>query len=257
MRFVLPASDPDGNVLRYLSDGLPVGATLHEDTGQFHWIPAAGQVGLFSIPVRVLDDGRPPLEVSDVLRVAVSPLDGCVMPDCDPAVGCSSPLPDVDEHCCLQDPLPRVFEPASTCTGTPTLYLGRNSLGFGRLQNCDEFRVRDFSQGGAAVLFHLEVRCMNTSDPVVVRSVMDSTSRFLFEDERTLELDEREDGFAEYRFLRISLAGRGPFSDLEGQEANLSVTLIDADGLTARETVRLRLTFDRIPDLPEADEVDF
>ena len=252
IRFVVPASDPDGDPLHYRCDELPAGATLDEGTGEFHWIPTEQQVGLLSLPFTVTDEGRPALDVSDFLLFTVRPLDGCAIPDCDPPLGCSSSLPDVDVHCCGSDPLPRVFEPATECAGKPTLFLGRNAVGFGRLQNCDPFRVRNFSQSGAAVVFNLETRCMNTSAPILVHSVMDSTNRFLFEDERYLEFDARDDGFAEFRFLQLAVDGPGPFFNLEGQEANLSVTLVDADGATVREEVRLRLTFTPVPDLPEA-----
>lgn len=252
IRFIVPASDPDGDSLRYRSDDLPSGATLDETTGEFHWVPAEPQVGVVSVPISVTDDGRPPLGASDFLLFAVHPLDGCAILDCDPVAGCSASLPDADVHCCIAGTLPRVFEPPAECPNTPTLFLGRNAVGFGPLQNCDELRVRNFSQGGAAVLLNLQARCLDATAPILVHSVMDSTTRFLFEDSRLLQFRTRDDGFAEYKFLQLAVEGFGPFDDLQGQEANLSVTLTDADGTTAREEVRLRLTFTPIPDLPEA-----
>lgn len=252
VRFIVRASDPDGDSLRYRSDDLPAGATLDEGTGEFYWIPTEHQVGLISVPFVVTDDGRPALEARRSLLFAVHPLDGCVVPDCDPVAGCSSTLPDAGERCCVSDPLPRVFDPPADCGDTATLFLGRNAVGFGRLQNCDEFRLRNFSQGGAAVVFNVEAKCLDTAAPILVHSVMGSATRFLFEDQRTLRFKMRDDGFAEYKFLQLPVQGLGPFNDLQGQEANLSVTLTDVDGTTAREEIRLRLTFTPIPDLPEA-----
>ena len=51
--FRVRADDFDGLPLTYLSTLLPGGATLHRETGEFHWTPTYFQAGVFDIPFSV------------------------------------------------------------------------------------------------------------------------------------------------------------------------------------------------------------
>jgi Putative Ig domain len=56
VRFVLPAQDPDiGTTLTYQAIGLPAGATFNSQTGEFRWVPTAGQLGDYPISFSVSD----------------------------------------------------------------------------------------------------------------------------------------------------------------------------------------------------------
>jgi len=70
---------------------------------------------------------------------------------------------------------------------------------------------------------------------------------------RPFSLSADPDGFARQRGLRFSVDGAGPYTDLQGAEGNLTVTLTDADDNEVTERVRVRLTFTPRPDLPDVD----
>ena len=84
---------------------------------------------------------------------------------------------------------------------------------------------------------------------------METDQRLLFDVEvPALMLRTEDDGFARRRLLSVSIDdGGGPLFDLEGAEANLTVEVIDSEGISVTESLRLRLTFDPLstPDLPD------
>jgi hypothetical protein len=91
---------------------------------------------------------------------------------------------------------------------------------------------------------------------VRIHARMESNGQFhqlLFDAETNKFLDPDPSGFLLQRGLRFGISGAGPFFDLEGAEANLTVTLTDSDGVAVTEEVRLRLTFTPRADLPDVD----
>jgi hypothetical protein len=71
--FSLSGSDPDGDALEYLADGLPSGATLSSTTGAFSWTPAGGQAGSYAVTFTV-SDGR--ATDSETITIAVEAVAG-------------------------------------------------------------------------------------------------------------------------------------------------------------------------------------
>jgi uncharacterized delta-60 repeat protein len=67
------ATDPDGDGLTFTLDvGAPAGATINAQTGEFSFTTTAGQSGqVFSITVRVTDDGQPALFDTDTFTITV------------------------------------------------------------------------------------------------------------------------------------------------------------------------------------------
>jgi len=256
----LGVTDPDGQTVTCTAtDPLPAGAALDEPGGLLTWTPTVEQLGPFSLPFSCADDATPPESVDTELTVKVSPRDSCAIPSCDPALGCTAALPGLSENCCTAEPVPRVAEPSAGCPHGRVLFVGQNADldSFGRLQNCDTMRVRNFAQSGAELQFHVEVRCVNLLNRVRVRARMESNAEFhpiLFDVEtRPFFLAEDPDGFARQRGLRFSIGGGGPFFDLQDAEANLTVTLIDSDNVSVTERVRVRLGFTPQPDRPDVD----
>jgi len=65
-------------------------------------------------------------------------------------------------------------------------------------------------------------------------------------------LQMRDNGYAQMLGLQFPVSSPGPFFDIEGAEANLSVTATDIDFNAVAEHLRVVLTFDVLNDLPEA-----
>ena len=262
----ITATDPEGSSVQCTPDGLPVGASFDTQGDVLDWTPTSDQLGPFYLPFLCSDDAVPPASAAGQLTFAVEPLDGCAMPICDPATGCISTLPPPGQFCCAGGPAARVAEPAADCPAGRVLYAGRNTKsGFGRLQNCDVLPMKNFQQSGAEVDFHIEARCMNTLNRVTLRARLDSSSTkhaTVFNVQQPpffLDTEGTPNGFATRYNLRFGVNGNGPFTDLEGTEANLTLTLTDADGATVTDQVRLRLTFTppaMVPDLPDVDPTD-
>jgi hypothetical protein len=248
----LAASDPDRSPLTFSASDLPSGASLESAEGVFRWQPAAQQLGPFYVPVTVNDDGAPPLAATGQLTFKVQPPDACVEAICDPGSGCQSTLLPVEQACCAATSAERVAEPAAGCPQGRVLFVGRNlESGFGRMQNCDRFRVINFGQIGATVRFHVEARCLNTHGPVLLQSRLATAQRILFEADQDVNLNERDDGFAQRLGVAYPVLGPGPFFEFEGADANLAVTLTDVDGVVVSTQLRLVLTFSAIDDLPD------
>ena len=75
LSFTAIASDVDlpANGLTFsLDSGAPVGATIDPISGVFGWTPTEVQSGVFSITIRVTDDGTPALDDSETIEVTVS-----------------------------------------------------------------------------------------------------------------------------------------------------------------------------------------
>ncbi len=191
------ASDPDGHELAYAAASLPDGAELDSATGELRWTPTAEQLGPHWVPFAITDDGVPPAMVEGVLILRIAPLDSCNTPDCDPATGCEEVVTPIDTPCCVEEPTVRVAEPTAGCPEGRVLYAGRNSRGFGRLQNCDWLRVEPFGQGGHTVRLNAEFRCVNVDEPVSIRWRLETADWVLFDSESARMAQVRADGFAQ------------------------------------------------------------
>jgi len=251
------ASDPDGDALSYAADALPDGAQLDSASGVFSWTPAADQLGPFYVPFNVSDSGLPTQSVSGQLVFAVAPPDACRTISCDPASGCTSTLPLPALSCCNGVALTRVAEPVSDCPGARVVFAGRNSSGFGKLQDCDQLPLVNFAQMGANLRINVETRCLRTDDaPVTVHARLESASllhSLVTDDDATVNMVPGPAGYAQrlQQGVQVKVRGGGPYFDLEGVEANLTVTVTDFDGVSATQSVRVLLTFVPQADLPE------
>ena len=116
------------------------------------------------------------------------------------------------------------------------MFVGRNSVGFGKLQNCDSLHLQNFGQTSATMRFNVETRCMRTDDaPVAVRARLESASPIrplAVDDGATVNMQPGPDGYAQQlqQGVQLPVNGGGPYFDLEGAEANLTVTVTDFDG---------------------------
>ena len=75
--FTATATDPDvpSNVLTFSLEGtVPAGASIDSTTGFFSWTPSAGQEGLYTLTVRVTDNGTPNLFAQRAFTVQVNPI---------------------------------------------------------------------------------------------------------------------------------------------------------------------------------------
>ena len=245
------ASDPEGGALQFAAAALPVNAELDPVSGVLSWTPTGDQVGAYTIPVSVMDSGDPPAVTSVNVPIQVTPLDACVSPNCDPATGCQSTLVDVNTMCCSAPPTVRVGEPPADCPQAAVLAIGRNAVGFGKIENCDQLRVTNNGQIGAVLRFNLEARCVRIDAPATVHVQMETKDRLVFDTDLVVNLTAGDDGYAVRQALQVTVIGPGPFLNLEGAEANFNVTLTDGDGVVVSHSVRPVLTFSQLDDLPE------
>lgn len=249
----IDAADTDGDGLRYTATSLPDGATLDEHTGIVSWTPTAQQFGTFYVVVTVTDNGGPPQSTDGLLTFKVSPQDSCRQIACNPATGCESTPIALSQPCCTDLP-PRVAEPVVPCPGGRALFVGRNtSLGIGRLQDCDILPVINSAQSSAVVRLNIEARCVNASTPVTVHARMVTQSRLVFDSAVPVILDPSADGYLQRIPLPFPVQTGGPFFDLDGADADLTVTMTDADGVSIITHVRPTLTFIRQDDLTDLD----
>ena len=243
--------------MTYAADTLPDGSQLDAATGLFSWTPSSDQLGPSYVPFTVSDADVPPQSVQGQLVFKVLPSDPCTVPTCDPAGGCQSALVPPTSSCCAGVTLPRVAEPVSDCPGARVVFVGRNSSGFGKLQNCDLVRIVNFGQSTAKLRLNVETRCMRSDDaPLTVRVRLESSSPsrpVVTDDTAFLNMQPGSDGYAQRLQLgaQYPVLGGGPFFDLEGAEANLTVTVTDFDNLSVTQSLRVVLTFLPVDDLPE------
>jgi autotransporter-associated beta strand protein len=75
VQFTVLGSDPDSlQTIRYTLDSAPAGAGINASTGVFSWTPAPGQVGVFSVTVRVTDNGTPAMSATQTFKITVDDL---------------------------------------------------------------------------------------------------------------------------------------------------------------------------------------
>ncbi len=252
--YQIDADDPDGDNLTFEADDLPEGAVLDGASGVLSWTPREDQAGAYEITVRCLDGRGGSDEGTLPLRVLV--LDSCARDVvCDAASGCEVGLPAIAESCCAGEPEVRVPEPAAECMPGLVLHAGRNQRGFGRMQNCDLLQVRPFGQGSANIRFNVEARCVSTTKVATLNARLETADRLIFDRNTFILLDEREDGFSQELALFYQLNALDP-ADIEGREAQLTLQLLDGDGVMVERALRVVLTSSTLGDLPDPDRED-
>jgi hypothetical protein len=253
IRIAIGASDPEGDALRYRAESLPAGAAFDAESGLFTWTPGEEQLGPFYVPFTVADDGVPPAAAEGILAFKVQAPDPCTVPVCDPATGCDVEGLPIEQDCCLEAPGARVAEPIAGCPEGRVLFLGRNRRGFGRLQSCDRMPIVFFAQGGIMLRLNIEARCVNAAGLASLAVELRTWKDVLIDTEEPLFLTPRQDGFAQSLSRFFQLDPFVLFGDIDNHEALLTVTLRDADGTVVATALRVILTFDDPPDLPEPD----
>jgi len=247
--YQIDAVDPEGGGVTFDAAALPDGASLSE-SGLFSWTPTAGQIGAYQVEFECSDaEGT---TVEGMLPIRITELDACTVVDCDPATGCGSDMLSIDQNCCAEGPVERVAEPAADCPGGLVLYAGRNDAGFGRMQNCDTLQMEPGGQGGAHVRFHVEARCVNPDRLARISARMETAEVVLFDRNSFFNLHQRADGYAEETGLLYQLEVPAPAA-LVGEEAQLSLVLIDSDELRVETSLRVVLATGVQEDLPDLD----
>ena len=250
VRLPVPVRDPEGHPLLYSATDLPDGCNLDGQSGILSWIPDDTQLGPSYVPFTATDDGDPPLLTNGLLTFKVSALDSCTEPSCDPAEGCRGMLKPLGSPCCANGPVDRVAEPEAGCPEGRIMFVGRNTIGFGRLQNCDQIRLIGLSQAGIVVRINVEARCMPERRPILLNARLRTTSLLLTNQSQEVLLQPRGDGFAQRLVVSLPIQNSTPV--LEGAEADLSVTLTDPeDGTSVAENLRVVLTHERLNNLPD------
>jgi hypothetical protein len=253
IHLALGVIDPEGGAVRCIAPNPPEGAALDAETAVFTWTPREDQLGPFHVPFSCSDQAEPPAVTNGVLLFKVEPPDLCAEPVCNAQSGCEISLPPLTEMCCEDEPSVRVAEPEADCPVGSILFVGRNLEGFGRLQNCDRMRIDNFAQVGATAFFHLQTRCIDFEQAVLVHARMETASRgVVFDQMRRVDLIDSNDGFAGQRFVDFPI-DNPPYFDLQDAEADLHVVVRDVRGMEVSQSLRLKLTFTPIPDLPEAN----
>jgi autotransporter-associated beta strand protein len=75
LQFTVTGSDPDTlQTLSYSLDAAPAGASINPSTGVFSWTPAPGQIGVYSVTVRVTDNGTPNMSATQTFKITVDDL---------------------------------------------------------------------------------------------------------------------------------------------------------------------------------------
>jgi hypothetical protein len=243
----IEAEDPEGDALLYEGIDLPAGATCEHETGVLSWMPSPEQLGPFYLSFAVSDAAAPPNRVTGQVTIHVLPLDACTVPVCQPALGCESVLVPITEDCC-GDPGARVADPEAGCPDGRVLHVGRNLAGaptIGRLVNCDRLRLIPLGQGGHETRLNLEARCLNP-EQVTIRARLLNAATTFFDETAVRRFEQAANGYVQVRGLRFG--AEGFFA--EGQEAQLSVTVIDSDLVVLEKHLRVIMTRDPVPDLP-------
>lgn len=249
----LAAVDPDGDPLTCTAESLLAGMALGDDR-VLRWTPAADQLGPLSVAVACLDDADPPLAAAGTLDFRIATADACTTPVCDPAAGCIARLPPLERTCCAGPVAERLAEAPVHCPSGRLLQIGRNTIGFGRLHNCDVLRFRQRAQSDAELRFHVRVSCVNALNRVTIGARLESPIGGVVVDAGggVFLPAEPINGFYERRNFSLPFAIRGPFFDIENTEATLTVTATDSDGVVASETIRVILSSSPdLPDLPD------
>ncbi|MDX2170776.1 MAG: hypothetical protein SF182_27140 [Deltaproteobacteria bacterium] len=248
----LGALDPEGGAVTCSAADLADGMRLDPDN-VLRWTPRADQLGPFTLPITCRDGASPPGETDGALALHVAADDACVTPTCDAATGCTARLGPTAVDCCAAHP-PRVAAYPPVCPLGRAVEVGRNSAGFGRLQNCDVLRIRTFQQAGADVALHLRVACFTPGSRISLTVRLTAGTRGTVLDGTTsVTLPETAvDGYLEKRALRFAVLGAGPYFDLEGAEGNLTVTARDPNSdVTVSRSLRVVLTMGAVSEIPD------
>lgn len=247
----LPVEDPERAALDCVASDLPTGAVIDAGSDALRWTPGVDQLGSFYVPFECTDPGA--LRAEGEIVIHVSPLEQCAVLDCVPASGCATTLAELTPPCCTEIPTISVPEPDADCPEGRIMAVGRNTDGtFGRVRNCDYLRMFVQSQsGGGTLRFNVEMRCLRTSTPLIIHTRLETASRGVFlEDSRSgVFFRRRADGYYERLAHQVEIPD-APYFDLEDGEANLHVTIEDADRETVTQSLRVRLTSTPLPELP-------
>jgi hypothetical protein len=246
------ARDPEGSAVTCSAEALADGMSLDADN-VLRWTPRADQLGPFTLPLTCRDTASPPAETAGALALQVTADDACTTPTCDAATGCTARLSATAVDCCDEHP-PRVAAYPAVCPLGRAVEVGRNFLGFGRLQNCDALRIRTFQQSGAELLLHLRVACFTPGSRIsVVVQLRGGTRGTVVDSTLGVTLPDTEvDGYLEKRALRFRIEGGGPYFDLEGAEGNLTVTARDATSdVTVSRSIRVVMTMGAVSEIPD------
>ncbi len=253
--------DPEGDSLSYEVVFGPRTMVLRSGDGftRLFWLPMASDLGAQFVRVRATEIEQRGRSVDADFLFDVRWATGCESVRCQPNQGCTASLAPLGHRCCDEEPRwPRPSLAKLPCPQGRGLWVGRNlGDGFGTIGNCDRFKVINFGQIGAVVRLNLAVRCLDTSEPLELRAEMRTAERELFSAARAMvRVKEGEDGFARRFALAFPVRGPGPFFEFEDAEAELSLAVKDAAGQTLETKLRLLLTFDELPDLPDPPLVE-
>lgn len=250
------AIDPDDDTLSFSSPDLPAGAVLDAITGQLNWTPTQEQIGSYSITLIADDDGIPTKSALTNYAIQVQPPNSCVVSDCSPERGCDDTPLGLETLCCDAEPLHRIAVADVECPQGRLLRIGRNRIGFGRIQSCDLLQMIPFAQSGASLRFHVETRCLKTTSPIQVSVHLEVDGEVLVDDSETAVFQQRDDGIAQALGLFQDFSDTLDIQVLRGREAQFSVTATDVDGASATETLRVVLVTEEVADLPNPDRPD-
>jgi len=249
--FQIDAFDPNGGDVTFAAVTLPDGASL-DTAGRFQWTPSETQTGPFHIRFTATDDSD--LSSEGELMFKVSPLDGCTVPTCSPASGCESALIGFDQLCCLQGSGPRVAEPFAGCPQGRVLFVGRPGVEhFQRVNNCDAISYYNQTQTGAFIYFDIEARCLRADRDIRAQIRLVNATRVALDEDVMLQFSPIENGFLYAPDVYFSMRGGGPFFDLDGGEANMTITLTDADGVSVTDEFRIVTIQGALSILPDPD----
>lgn len=253
---VIPVLDPDGDPLLYELVLGPPGLELRTEgqNARLFWVPTGEDMGPRFVRIKATERTKVAKSANVDLLFDVQRATACERVSCKPTEGCTASLTPLGTDCCGDGPdMPPSPIADIPCPEGRGLWVGRNLMeGFGVVRNCDRFRVINFGQIGATVRLNLAVRCLDTSEPVRLRARMRTARRELFNAPRVVvRMHEDEDGFARRFALAFPVIGPGPFFEFEGAEAELSLVVEDARGEELETRLRLRLTFDELPDLAD------
>lgn len=253
VRVTLPGSDPDGDDIEFGAEDLPPGAMVDATSGVLTWQPAAGDVGTHVIVYSVTDAGLPPLSATGSIRFEVMEAKPCLDLDCNPATGCTALPLDISVDCCPAPPDVRESEELVDCPDGATIAVGRNGQGFGPMQDCDVFPLSSAAQGATTANLHVAARCIRTELPASMRVQLYTADHVLENITRSsVGFVGAANGFVVRRNERLGIDDSTIEPEFfEGDEAILAVTVQDADGLFLEKTIRVRLTLERVDDLPD------
>jgi hypothetical protein len=253
VRVVVPGSDPDEDALGFTAEGLPAGAMLDATSGVLTWQPSAEDVGSHVVSYLVTDSGFPPLSASGAIRFEVMQPKPCQDLDCLPATGCTALPLDISVDCCPAPPEAREEEPLLDCPAGAIIALGRNREGFGPLQDCDTLPLVSQGQGGTTVSMHIAARCIRTDAPSSMRIQLYTADNVLVNfSQASVSFGAAANGFFAQRNRRFEVDDSTVEPQFfEGDEAQLAMTIQDADGLFLEKTIRVRLTLGPAEDLPD------